>query len=248
MPKLAAVGFALLLASCAGGVGHSPPVSVSVTPTAARVHVTNRQQFTATVHNSSSQSVAWEVSGSECDGISCGLITAAGLYTAPSVVPSHAEVTITARAAAGSGKSATAVVTVLPAVEVTVSPVSPNVRIRQTQQFTVTVRNAANPAVTWTVTGTGCEGTACGTVDVNGLYTAPAALPSPATVTVSATSVEDSTKSDAAAVMIVPALIASAVPPGPDMQQCLFKPQSAIEEQAEIESAQRRGARCAIEF
>ncbi len=213
MLKLAALGLALFLAGCDAGVGNSPPVSVSITPTSANVHVTHRCQFTARVHGSANRSVSWDVSGSDCDAASCGAITATGVYTAPPIVPSRAEATITARALVDSGKSAVAMVTVLPAIVVTVSPVSPNVRVRQTQQFTAKVRNAANSEVTWTVTGTGCEGPACGTVDAHGLYIAPAALPSPATVTVTATSVEDSSKSDAAAVMIVPAIIATAWSP-----------------------------------
>jgi hypothetical protein len=66
----------------------------------------------------------------------------------------------------------------------------------QTQQFAATVQNTTNQGVTWAVTG----GSANGTIDANGLYTAPAVLPNPASVTVTATSVADSSKSGPATV------------------------------------------------
>ena len=78
-----------------------------------------------------------------------------------------------------------------PPVTVSVSPNSVNTLYpslagapAQTQQFTATVNNSTNQAVTWAVVG----GSANGTVDQTGLYTAPATLPSPANVTVTATS------------------------------------------------------------
>jgi beta-glucanase (GH16 family) len=54
------------------------------------------------------------------------------------------------------------------------------------------------------VSGTGCGGTACGTIASSGIYTAPAAVPSSATVTITATSLSDPTKSASASVSIVP--------------------------------------------
>jgi hypothetical protein len=52
------------------------------------------------------------------------------------------------------------------------------------QQFAATVNGATSQTVTWSVTGGGGNGT----VDSTGLYTAPAVVPNPATVTVTATS------------------------------------------------------------
>jgi hypothetical protein len=56
----------------------------------------------------------------------------------------------------------------------------------------------------WSVAGTGCSGASCGAIDATGRYTAPATVPNPATVTVTASSVVDSTKSAAATVTIIP--------------------------------------------
>jgi hypothetical protein len=52
------------------------------------------------------------------------------------------------------------------------------------QQFSATVNGSTDQTVTWTVGG----GASNGTVDSTGLYTAPEAVPNPATVTVSAVS------------------------------------------------------------
>jgi hypothetical protein len=52
--------------------------------------------------------------------------------------------------------------------------------------------------------GTGCSGATCGTISSDGLYTAPAAVPSSALVTITATSESDPTKSASANVTIVP--------------------------------------------
>jgi hypothetical protein len=52
------------------------------------------------------------------------------------------------------------------------------------QQFKATVNGSTDQSVTWAVTG----GSANGTVDGTGLYTTPAVVPNPGTVTVTATS------------------------------------------------------------
>jgi hypothetical protein len=79
-----------------------------------------------------------------------------------------------------------------------------------TQQFTASVTNAINTAVTWSVSGTGCTGSGCGSISPQGLYTAPSATGGPLTVTVTATSVADDTKS-ATATVTVPAVQATSV-------------------------------------
>lgn len=93
---------------------------------------------------------------------------------------------------------------------VTVSPSSTTVQTGGVQQFTATVTNTSNLAVTWSLTqgGTACSPT-CGTVSppstASGAptaYTAPATAPTPATVTLTATSVTDVTKSASATITV----------------------------------------------
>lgn len=83
---------------------------------------------------------------------------------------------------------------------VTVNTTPPNqsvVGVTLTVQFTATVTNVTNHSVTWSLTqsdSSACTA-ACGTIDVNGLYTAPAVAPTPAAIKVVATSVENTTRS-----------------------------------------------------
>jgi len=92
-------------------------------------------------------------------------------------------------------------------ITVSVQPTSATVQVPGgTQQFTATVRNdRRHRGVRWTLNGTGCSGSACGTLSANtsgsGIpitYTAPATVPNPATVTLTATSVSNTSKHAAA--------------------------------------------------
>ncbi len=59
-------------------------------------------------------------------------------------------------------------------------------RLGSTVQFTATVTNTTNTAVTWQVNSIAGGSTATGTISPTGLYTPPTTLPSPNTVTISA--------------------------------------------------------------
>src|ERR1700733_14152545 len=80
---------------------------------------------------------------------------------------------------------------------VSVSPSSATVAINGTQQFTATVMGtgAFNSAVTWSVNGVFGGTPGGGMINASGIYTAPSFAPTPNTVTISATSVQDTTKS-----------------------------------------------------
>jgi len=83
-------------------------------------------------------------------------------------------------------------------VIVSVSPATASVALGETQQFLAEVTGTANTTVTWAVD----NGAAWGTIAAGGLYTAPGALPDPATATVRAASVADPSKSDTAIVTL----------------------------------------------
>jgi sugar lactone lactonase YvrE len=80
-------------------------------------------------------------------------------------------------------------------ISVTVTPASASVILGATQPFSANVTGTTNVAVSWTVNGITGGSLSVGTIDANGVYTAPADLPSPASVTVSATSQAESTAS-----------------------------------------------------
>jgi len=100
-----------------------------------------------------------------------------------------------------------------PAVKVTLAPVTGSIHVNTSLQFTATVQNSLNTAVVWSLSGDGCNGTACGTISDTGLYTAPASLPAPPSVTVKATSVSDSTKSASATVHLFDPITITVRPP-----------------------------------
>ncbi|HET9693865.1 MAG TPA: S8 family serine peptidase [Steroidobacteraceae bacterium] len=89
------------------------------------------------------------------------------------------------------------------AVTVAVSPGSASIRAGGgTQAFTATVGNTSNTAVTWQVNGVTGGNSTVGTISASGVYTAPATVPSPATVTVRAVSNADDTRFDTAQVTV----------------------------------------------
>src|SRR2546421_47784 len=90
-------------------------------------------------------------------------------------------------------------------VSVTASPTSATVAAGGTQPFTAMVQNTSNAAVTWQVNGMTGGNATVGTISSSGLYTAPGVVPNPATVTVTAVSQADATKSASAQVTITAA-------------------------------------------
>jgi hypothetical protein len=91
-----------------------------------------------------------------------------------------------------------------PLAAVTVSPASVTVQAGDVQQFTATVSpSGASQAVRWSLSGAGCTGASCGTIDATGKYTAPATVSNPATVTVTARSVVDTSSAATATVTIL---------------------------------------------
>ncbi len=146
--------------------------------------------------------VNWSVNGIAGGNSTVGTISATGAYTAPQNLLSPASVTLTATSVADPAKSASATANVMSDVAVSLAPGSASVELGATRQFTAGVTGSGNPnrAVNWSVSGPGCSGAACGTVDSNGLFTAPQILPLPASLTLTALSVADPSKSAAAAI------------------------------------------------
>ena len=92
-------------------------------------------------------------------------------------------------------------------ISVTVSPPSATLSAGQTQQFTASVTGSSNTAVTWSISPS------AGTISAGGLYMAPASIASQQTVTVTATSQADPTKSATATVTLSPTVSVTVAPP-----------------------------------
>lgn len=90
-----------------------------------------------------------------------------------------------------------------PGIAITVSPTAARVGVGQQQQFTAMVQNASNTTVTWQIDGVAGGNATVGTISASGLYTAPATVPNPATVTVSAASQADPSRTGSATVTIM---------------------------------------------
>jgi uncharacterized protein (DUF1800 family) len=97
---------------------------------------------------------------------------------------------------------------------VSIAPGSGNVRAGSTQLFTATVTGMSNNGVSWSVNGIAGGNDAVGTIIGNGNYSAPAAVPSANSITVTATSVVDSTQSGNSAITLLnPLPVLTAVKP-----------------------------------
>ncbi len=173
-----------------------PHVSVSITPSAASLSISQAQQFTAAVTGTGNTAVTWSINPN------VGAINATGLYTAPAAIAAQQTVTVTATSVVDPGKSASAGVTLTP-VAVSVNPGSASLGVNDAQQFTATVTGSANTGVAWSISP------GVGAVDGAGLYTAPATIAVSQTVTVTATSLADPAKSASAAVTLVPSTTTS---------------------------------------
>ncbi len=171
--------------------------TLGVLPSAVTLYPYQSQQFAAP--GICGDGVSWSLSA----GVP-GTLTSTGLYTAPASIAEQQIVTVTATSQANPAQSASATVTLMPPVSVTISPASVTLNQNQTQQFTATVSNSANTAVTWTMSPEGF-----GSLDQNGGYITPSSIATQQTVTITATSVTDPTKSASAMVTLSPSVCAS---------------------------------------
>ena len=214
------------LISCSGNPSSLPipaAVTISVSSPVNTVQAGNTVQLSASVSNTSNNSIVWTVEGVPGGNSMFGTITTSGLYTAPSIPPNPPMVTITGAAAANTSVLQTTSLTITPPpppVAVTISPKAITVQVANPQSFTATVSNSNDTSVTWQVAGVQGGNSIVGTISTSGVYTAPAAVPSPSTVAVTAVSNADPTKSDSATVTIspAPAVVVAVTPSNADLQ------------------------------
>jgi hypothetical protein len=90
-------------------------------------------------------------------------------------------------------------------VSVSITPTSATVVVSQPEAFQATVSGSTNTAVTWQVNGVAGGSSSSGTISTSGVYTAPAQVPNPASVSVNAVSQANTAASASASVQIVAA-------------------------------------------
>jgi hypothetical protein len=205
--------FAIHISGC--GYAFAPPkppppnVVVTIQPGAASLFLGQTQAFQATVTGDADTNVTWQVNAATGGSASTGTITAAGLFTAPAILPPGASVSVTAVSQVNPKDSASVIVTLKDNISISIAPTAATISVSAAQLFTATLTTGSgspSTAITWAVNGVTGGNTTVGTIVANGstaaLYTAPGATPTPPTVTVTAISVADTTKSASASVTI----------------------------------------------
>jgi hypothetical protein len=156
--------------------------------------------FTALVQGASTQQVQWSISPAVGSIVN-------GYYTAPPSISSESQVTISATSIANPSVTATATVLLaqplspsIPTVSnvsISIAQGTTTLRAGQSAQFTASVQGALNSGVSWSLTPN------VGTL-ANGLYTAPANVTSQETITVTAASSADPSKTASVSVILQP--------------------------------------------
>ena len=148
-------------------------------------------------------------------------IVAAGEYQINVTVPQvpNGDQPILATIAGVSSQAGVSIPVLNPAgapVTVTLTPASSTIRCGATLTFTAKVANTTDSAVTWQVNGQAGGNSTVGTISAAGVYTAPALLPTPAAVTVSALSHADPTAKASVTVNLQnPLPVVTSVTPNP---------------------------------
>jgi hypothetical protein len=164
-------------------------IFVTVFPRNQLLPIGRTQQFTAHAFLSTNSAVIWQVNGAPGGNSTMGTITTTGLYTPPASVPVNPKITITAVSQADPTKSDTQNGQIV--ARVTVSPASDGLHVADSMQFRATVSGVSDPAVKWAVNRIDGGNSTLGTITGDGLYTAPATVPDPNIIGITATSITD---------------------------------------------------------
>jgi len=195
-----------------------PGVGVALSPGTATLSATHRVTLTAQVFSSGNPAVTWTVNGfangngtvgqicvvasNPCQPLTAGNNLQVD-YQSPGAIPMPNPVTVRATSIADITRSATAQITVINHDLVTVLPSSATLAPLAVQQFAASVLGASNQSVVWQIRGTPCSmAGACGTIDANGIYTAPGSAPSPNAFSIVAICADDPLQSGSANLVI----------------------------------------------
>src|SRR3984957_10001335 len=175
-------------------------LSIAITPATTYLQAGQSISFTALIQGFSTQQVQWSISPA------IGSIVN-GFYTAPSSITNDTQVTIWATSLVDSSRTATATVLLsqplstspptLPNVSISIAQGATTLTAGQSALFTASVQGVTNTGVLWSMTPN------VGTL-INGVYTAPANITSQETITLTASSAADPTKTASVAVILQP--------------------------------------------
>jgi len=179
-------------------------ISVTIAPATVSVSVVATTLFTASVQGGTNNVVTWQVNSIQGGNDTVGRIDSNGLYHAPGTVPSPSSVTVAAVSYEDPKVSASSTVTITPAPVVTITspttPITVTSGVKNTVTFTASVTGGTLNTVFWEVGPVGGPGgvgnATLGTINANGVYSAPATPPIGSTVVITAVS-QDSSSSTA---------------------------------------------------
>lgn len=222
--------------------GSPPQITVTVSPSAANVLVNGTQAYTAQVTNAQNQTVTWQVNQVTGGNINTtGSIDVNGNYTAPASVPNPATVEIEAISNQDNKTTGTATATInaAPVIQVMLAPLSASVQANLGQAFTATVTGTSDPGVSFAVNGEIGGDSTIGTISsalpvgnvTTATYLAPATVPSPAQVQITAISAANGTTTSP------PATVTITAPPPPIQVDLSPTTQTLIVGQSQIFTA-----------
>jgi hypothetical protein len=192
--------------------------TISISPTTATVAANHRITLAAQVRGATNANVTWSVSGILGGNTTVGQICVTGSspcravtgassapvdYLAPGAIPTPNPISVMAQSSTNASLQASAQITVINHVIVSVQPGSATLAPLAVQGFTANALGTTNQSFTWQVQGTGCAvAGACGSITPSGTYTAPSTAPTPDAIQVLAISADDTSQSGAANVTV----------------------------------------------
>ena len=186
------IAVVLLLAAGTYRLLTKPRIAVNLSPANITVPTSQQARFSIRVKGTTNQQVAWQLAPER------GSITQEGVYTAPPVAEPGETVVITAASTADPSRFARARIILQPDIHVEITPNSATLTGSQSVKFVGRVAGTSNDAIRWSVNP------GLGTISGDGTYTAPATIPTPSNVVVTATSLADPYKSISANVTLQP--------------------------------------------
>jgi uncharacterized protein with LGFP repeats len=206
-------GFLRVLPLCLTAAALHAQAIVTLSTSASSLQGNQSATLTALVTGNSNAAVNWSVSpdvGTLGTGSGPTNGVSTNTYRAPTLISSRQNITITATSAADGVTAASVAIQLQPiAITVLVNPSSVTLTGGQTQQFSATVTGISVTGVTWSISPQ------AGGIDANsGLYAAPVSIATSQKVTVTATSVFDSTVTGTASITLqAPAAVAISISP-----------------------------------
>jgi hypothetical protein len=215
--------------SASASVAILSDIVVHLAPNVAGVELGALQAFSGNIASVGhpDQSLRWSISGAACPN-ECGGIDTNGNFTAPQILPAQPTVTVTAQSVADPSKQASASVTVTSHFSLSITapaivPTGATAAIVAT--FTPAANSNPSEVLSWSLSGAGCSGSACGTLTTtttqnigdgkmsdSATYTAPSSAPTPNSITITVTPQADPSKLAQATVAISPGVGVSITP------------------------------------